>query len=171
MTIRNLRVMVYLAFVGCLAVFFIWAYKAMIDIRPRVKRPVMDSNALEVIDALEPQLITHITALADEIGPRNVYAPDKLDAAAEYIRLFWEKAGYDVKTQTFSVQDEPCRNLVVEMTGQSMPDEIVIVGAHYDTVPGTPGADDNASAVAGLLELARLFSKEDTEKKRLENES
>jgi Zn-dependent M28 family amino/carboxypeptidase len=149
--------MVYLAFLGCLAVFFIWVYKAMVDIRPRVKRPVIDSHALQVINALEPQLKAHIAALADEIGPRNVYSPDKLNAAAEYIRVFWERAGYEVSTQSFSVQDVPCRNLVVEIAGQSKPDEIIIIGAHYDTVSWAPGANDNGSAVAALLELSQLF--------------
>jgi hypothetical protein len=154
--------MVWLAFIGCLAGFFIWAYKAMIDIRPRVKRPVMESEALQVIDALEPQIKAHITSLADDIGPRNVYMPEKLDAAAEYIRVFWEKAGYEVDEQTFTVQNVPCRNLVVEITGQSKPDEIVVVGAHYDTISWSPGANDNGSAVAALLELSRLFSSETT---------
>jgi Zn-dependent M28 family amino/carboxypeptidase len=150
--------MIYLGVIGCLAVFFIWAYKVMIDIRPRVKRPVMDTHALQAINALEPQLKAHITALADEIGPRNVYTPDKLDAASKYIRRFWEKAGYEVETQTFSVQDVPCHNLIVDISGQSKPDEIVVVGAHYDTVSWAPGANDNGSAVAALLELSRLFS-------------
>jgi Zn-dependent M28 family amino/carboxypeptidase len=150
--------MIYLAFIGCLAVFFIWAYKAMIDIRPRVKRPVIDTHSLQVIEGLEAQLEAHITALADEIGPRNVYAPDKLNAAAEYISAFWEEAGYEVETQTFSVENVLCRNLVVEIAGESNPDEIVVVGAHYDTVSWAPGANDNGSAVAALLELSRLFS-------------
>jgi Zn-dependent M28 family amino/carboxypeptidase len=132
----------------------------MIDIRPRVKRPVIDTHALQVIDELEPQLKAHIAALADEIGPRNIYVPHKLDAAAEYIRVFWEKAGYEVKTQTFSVQKVECRNLVVEIVGESKPDEIVVVGAHYDTVSWAPGANDNGSAVAALLELSRLFGTE-----------
>lgn len=156
--LRNLRAMVYVTIIAFLAVFCIWAYRAMIGIRPRVKRPVLDPHALQVIDALEPQLKAHIAALADEIGPRNVYSPHKLDAAAEYIRVFWEKAGYEVKAQTFSVQNVPCRNLVVEIAGQSKPHEIVVVGAHYDTVSWAPGANDNGSAVAALLELSRLFS-------------
>lgn len=159
---RNLRVMVYVALIGCLALFCIWAYKAMIDVRPSAKRPVMDSDALQVIDALEPQIKAHITALADDIGPRNVYVPYKLDAAAEYIRVFWEKVGYEVNAQNFSVQNVPCRNLVVEIAGQSKPDEIVVVGAHYDTVSWAPGANDNGSAVATLLELSRLFSAQAT---------
>ena len=153
-----MRGIVYLAFIACLVVFFIWAYKAMIDIRPRVKRPMMDSDGMQIIDALEPALMAHIVSFADEIGPRNVFEPVKLSAAAEHIRVFWEKAGYEVVTQTFSVQDVPCQNLVVEIAGQTKPDEIVVVGAHYDTVSWAPGANDNGSAVAALLELSRLFS-------------
>jgi hypothetical protein len=156
--LRNVRAMVYASLLGFLAVFCIWAYKAMIDIRPEVERPVLDTRAREVIDALEPRLEAHIAVLADEIGPRNIYLPDKLDAAARYIRAFWEKTGYEVRIQTFTVQDVPCRNLAVEISGHTKSDEIVLVGAHYDTVSWAPGANDNGSAVAALLELSRLFS-------------
>jgi Zn-dependent M28 family amino/carboxypeptidase len=154
--------MVYLAILGFLAVFCIWAYKAMIDIRPEVKRPVLDTHAWELIDQLEPRLRAHIAVLADEIGPRNVYVPKKLDAAAQYIRVFWENTGYEVHTQTFTVQDIACHNLAVEISGHTKPEEIVVVGAHYDTVSWAPGANDNGSAVAALLELSRLFSSAST---------
>ena len=52
-----------------------------------------------------------------------------------------------------------CCNLEVEIPGTARPEEIVVVGAHYDTVPGTPGANDNASGVAATLALARRFAK------------
>jgi Zn-dependent M28 family amino/carboxypeptidase len=88
--------------------------------------------------------------------------PAKLDAAAEYIRVFWENAGYEVTPQTFRTQNVPCRNLSVEIVGESKPDEIIVVGAHYDTVSWAPGANDNGSAVAVLLELSSLFRAETT---------
>jgi Zn-dependent M28 family amino/carboxypeptidase len=50
-----------------------------------------------------------------------------------------------------------CRNLEISIRGEDRPGEIVLVGAHYDSVPGSPGADDNASGVAGLLEIARML--------------
>jgi Zn-dependent M28 family amino/carboxypeptidase len=72
--------------------------------------------------------------------------------------------GYAVWRQTYSCYGQSVSNLITEKTGTDK--EVVVLGAHYDTVPGSPGADDNASAVAGLLELARL-NQETTSKKTL----
>jgi len=152
------KAMVYLLLLVFLAAFSIWAYKAMIDIRPKVNRPILNTDARKVINDSEELLKGHVMALADEIGPRDVFVPDKLNAAAAYIRRFWQKLGYEVRAQTFKVQDLACHNLAVEIPGRSKPDEIVVVGAHYDTVSWSPGANDNGSAVAALLELSRLFS-------------
>ncbi len=149
----------YILFFVFLAGFSIWAYKAMIDVRPEVQRPLFNAHARQDVDALESLLKAHIAVLAHEIGPRNIFTSDKLNAAAEYIRTFWEKIGYEVITQTYSVQNVPCQNLAIEIPGKSKPGEIVLVGAHYDTVSWAPGANDNGSAVAALLELSRLFSK------------
>ena len=149
--------MVYVFLIAFIAVFCLWGYKAMIDIRPKVQRPALDAHARQVITDLKARLKAHIGVLAGEIGPRNVFVPDKLNAAADYIRMFWEKTGYDVGAQTFSVQNVTCRNLAVEIPGRSKPDEIVVVGAHYDSISWAPGANDNGSAVAAMLELSRLF--------------
>jgi len=156
------KAMVYATLLLVLAALSIWAYKAMIDIRPKVERPKLSKDTLEVINDLDPRLQAHVTALADEIGQRNVFVPDKLNAAADYIRGFWEKIGYEVGAQTYMVEKIPCHNLAVEIPGKSKRDEIVLVGAHYDTVSWSPGANDNGSAVAALLELSRLFSKKST---------
>jgi Zn-dependent M28 family amino/carboxypeptidase len=63
-----------------------------------------------------------------------------------------------VERQDYNAGPGTATNLIVERTGLRMPGSIVILGAHYDTVPSTPGADDNASAVAVLIEVARLLS-------------
>ncbi len=152
--------MIYGLLLVLLVGFSIWAYKAMIDIRPNVDRPKLDKYAHQVIDDIEGRVELHVRTLADEIGPRDVFVPDKLNAAADYIRTFWEKIGYEVSAQTFSVQNVECQNLAIEIPGRSKPGEIVLVGAHYDTVSWAPGANDNGSAVAALLELSRLFSTE-----------
>jgi hypothetical protein len=154
--------MFYVLILAFLAAFSLWAYKAMIDIRPKVNRPVLNTGAGQVINELKVRLKGHVAVLADDIGPRDVFVPDKLNAAGAYIRRFWEKAGYEVRAQAFRVKDITCRNFAVEITGESKPDEIVLVGAHYDTVSYSPGANDNGSAVAALLELSRLFSTKST---------
>ena len=68
------------------------------------------------------------------------------------------EAGYRVRRQTYEVAGQPCHNFEAERAGSTLAGEIVVVGAHYDTVPGSPGADDNASGTAALLALARRFA-------------
>jgi len=104
---------------------------------------------------LAARLRRHVEALAGSIGERNVWRPHALAAAARYVRAQWEAQGHPVAIQGYRVEGQRCENLEVEIAGGECPREIVLVGAHYDTVPGSPGADDNASGVAGLIELAR----------------
>jgi len=108
-------------------------------------------------DECAARLRRHVHALAGEIGERNVWRPVALAAAAGYIRGEFEALGYSVAAQTYRVNDIDCDNLEVVIPGAAKPAEIILVGAHYDTVAGSPGADDNASGVAGVLELARLL--------------
>jgi len=84
--------------------------------------------------------------------PRDFEHPETLDRVAAYIRGELTAAGARVADQEFQVEGRTCRNVI----GEFGPDqgERIVVGAHYDVDPGTPGADDNASAVAGLIELA-----------------
>lgn len=94
--------------------------------------------------------------LAGDIGERNVQRPGALKAAEHYIRESLEDLGYEVARQPVAADGVTSANLEVGRLGRERPGEIILVGAHYDTVPGSPGADDNGSAVAALLELARL---------------
>ena len=73
-------------------------------------------------------------------------------------------AGYDARRQEYKVAGISCYNLDVEILGTARQEEIVIVGAHYDTVPGTPGANDNTSGVAATLALARRFARRKTDR-------
>ncbi len=95
--------------------------------------------------------------LAGEIGERNVQRYANLCAAADFIQLSFEQAGYEVKRQSYEVAGRTCYNIEVEISGDREANEIVILGSHYDSVVGCPGANDNASGVAALLALARAF--------------
>jgi Zn-dependent M28 family amino/carboxypeptidase len=106
------------------------------------------------------QLEKHVAVLADGIGERNIWHPRELEAAAEYIEKVWNDSGYDVAKQEFKAKGIAVKNLEAELTGISVPEEIVVIGAHYDSVVGSSGANDNASGVAALLEIARLLSKQ-----------
>jgi Zn-dependent M28 family amino/carboxypeptidase len=151
-----MRIVFYITLLVFVVGASVWAYKAMIDIRPKTRGPGPHIKNPERINTIESHLKRHVAVLADEIGPRNVYLPENLKAAANYIRTFWEELGYVVTSQVFSVDATPCENLSVEIVGNAEPEDIVVVGAHYDTVSHSPGANDNGSAVAALMELSRL---------------
>lgn len=99
-------------------------------------------------------LYRHVEHLSLKIGERHQWKDDSLSRAAKYIESALTSYGYGVFLQTYPCYRADAVNLLVEKKGREK--AIVVVGAHYDTVPGTPGADDNASGVAVLLELARM---------------
>ena len=78
-----------------------------------------------------------------------------LERASEYIDQELSRVGFRVTKEPFPWEGRRFHNVVAEKRGTVSPEKVLIVGAHYDTVPGSAGADDNASAVAVLLELAR----------------
>ena len=99
----------------------------------------------------------HVHEIAGQIGERNLDHPRALTAAADYIRSELQQSGYVVGQQSYDVEGKKATNLEVELPGESLPDQIVIIGAHYDSVAGSPGANDNGSGVAALIELARIL--------------
>ena len=103
--------------------------------------------------ALEDGLERHVRALSVDIGERTVFRGDGLGRAARYIRGAFEDAGLDVTEQSYDYLGQTVCNVIAAPTGGTRAPAYYLVGAHYDTVPGTPGADDNASGVAVLLEL------------------
>ncbi len=103
---------------------------------------------------LAARLRAHVMRLAGEIGERNSTSYAALEEARLYIEQSFAQAGYETRHDAYKVAGRIYRNAVAERGGGL--ERIFIVGAHYDTAPGTPGADDNASGVAVLLELARL---------------
>ncbi len=107
--------------------------------------------------SLESRLRRHVERLADEIGERHVLRPQALHAAERYIGETLRAIGYAVNRQAYEAQGVDSANLEISIAGNARAGEIVLAGAHYDTVPGSPGADDNASGVAAILELARLL--------------
>jgi hypothetical protein len=120
--------------------------------------PVYQPAPAEI--AIQERLRRDVRVLAGDIGPRNVNQhPAALEAAARYIQTRLEKLGYKVTPQEFVTDGRPVRNLESEIRGSARPDEIVVLGAHYDSHNDTPGADDNASGVAALLEVADLLKR------------
>lgn len=117
--------------------------------------------------------------LAGDIGPRSLTsAPDNLEQAAAYIEYIWKKQNLSVTRQEFQAdalsakpkissdslsfpsQTFTAKNIVTELRGKKNNEDIILVGAHYDSVYDCPGANDNGSGVAALLEISRVLSKD-----------
>ncbi|MBX7113706.1 MAG: M28 family peptidase [Myxococcaceae bacterium] len=101
------------------------------------------------------QLEAHVRKLSQGFHPRGYQQPENLDRAAAYIAEQFKQYGLQPTEQTWDVGGKTYRNVVARV-GKASPG-LVVLGAHYDTEGGKPGADDNGSGVAALLELARVL--------------
>lgn len=107
----------------------------------------------------EENIRRHVDTLALDIGERNLWRFAALMRAAEYIEAEFAVSGYSPTRQTYQVSRLPVSNIEVVLPGETDPDDAIVVGAHYDTVSGSPGANDNGTGVAALLELAGRFAR------------
>jgi Zn-dependent M28 family amino/carboxypeptidase len=103
--------------------------------------------------AIRQRLVEHVRYLSETLGDRSVYRPQALKAAEEYVSQSFGALGYTPERQSFIYLKQEVANVIA---GRRDASGYYILGAHFDTVAGTPGADDNASGVAVLLETARL---------------
>lgn len=113
---------------------------------------------------MDKQLITdrlhdHLTTLTRTIGERSVRVPEHIEFAAAYIQSQLEAFDLEVQRQTYTYKDYPVSNIVARYRPSGRPSGHYVLGAHYDSVSGTVGADDNASAVAVLMETARAVTR------------
>ncbi len=129
----------------------------MIAVKPDVPRPALGDGVRAEVARLHDRLMEHVRVLGARIGERHLGRPQALRAAADYIRRVWSDQGFAVGEEVFEVDGRPCANLLVERRGTLRADAIVVVGAHYDSVVGSPGANDNGTGVALLLEMSRAI--------------
>ena len=107
------------------------------------------------MDEVIQSLHNDVEYLSVKIGDRHLWKGDSLGEAADYVESRFQDMGYEVQRQFYTCYGKEVSNLITRKSGTG--EGTVVIGAHYDTVPGTPGADDNASAVAGMLSLAGLL--------------
>lgn len=123
-------------------------------------------NELDEVESLLSEALQRdLRVLAHDIGERNLshrYA--QLVQAAEFIEHTLKEAGYEARRHEFTSHGKLVWNIDAERPGRAHPLEHIVVGAHYDTVPGSPGANDNGSAVVANLALARIFARETCER-------
>lgn len=125
-----------------------------------ILRPVFSSqgSAATSPGSRPEKLREHVVALSERWFPRDHAHPANLNHIAAYIQDHFKQTGAATTRQTYPVSGITYHNIIAELGPPS--DRILVVGAHYDAAGEFPGADDNASGVAGLLELAHLLSQE-----------
>lgn len=116
------------------------------------------------VEASPERLRATVERLCSEFAPRDFRHPAKLDAAAAWIGGEFRAAGLEVEFQDYEVDGTRYRNVIGRRVGTKASRGIFVLGAHYDAVEGSPGADDNASGVATLLELVRTLPEIPTER-------
>jgi hypothetical protein len=105
---------------------------------------------------LREELRANVQKLAGEIGERNMWHYTQLNAAADFIEDSFSRAGLRPRRDSYEMQGQACHNIEAEIPGNRP--EIIVIGAHYDSVFGSPGANDNGSGMAATLALARRFA-------------
>src|SRR5438067_2193164 len=138
--------------------------------------------------ALREELRADVQKLAGDIGERNMWHYTKLNAAADFIEDSFSRAGLHPRRDSYEIRGQACHNIEVEIPAQqgatsaeataakaavssgavasakaASPPQIILIGAHYDSVFGSPGANDNGSGVAALLALTRRFAEKTTQ--------
>jgi len=106
--------------------------------------------------ALREELRASVQKLAGEIGERNMWHYPQLNAAADFIENSFSRAGLRTRRDSYDMHGQACHNIEAEIAGARP--EILLIGAHYDSVFGSPGANDNGTGVAATLALAQRFA-------------
>jgi Zn-dependent M28 family amino/carboxypeptidase len=103
------------------------------------------------IDKTVERLQDHVRQLTVTIGERSVRLPENLEKTAAYIESFFQDIGLPVQRESYPYNDFTVSNIVAAIDFSANPSKQYLLGAHYDSVWGTVGADDNASAIAVQL--------------------
>jgi Zn-dependent M28 family amino/carboxypeptidase len=138
-----------------LAMGFVWIWRMTQMPLKSYKGPLHPLSDEEF--QLATRLSAHVTYLSETVGERSLSRPGSLQATTDYLRDTLKQAGYAATEHTYSTEGHAVSNIEASLVGSDDSSGPVIVGAHYDSVAGTVGADDNATGVAGVLEIARLL--------------
>lgn len=150
-------VSIFLSLLIVLTAFGLTAYWYMVRCEGQWEGVPLEVPRRAELPAIAKALRNDVGYMSVTLGERNTEKYHALSQCASWIRESWESQGYAVKTQTFSLEGKEYTNLEVELTGRKAPSQIVIVSAQYDTIPGSPGANNNASGMAILLYLSTML--------------
>jgi Zn-dependent M28 family amino/carboxypeptidase len=157
---------VLLVLVLLFIVFLFFSYWYMMKCEGNWKGEPLEKQMKAELSKMKKGMELDIEYL-QKLGPRNSEndtSYKQLRQSEEWIREKWESQGYTVKKQTFSYKGKEYSNLEIEIKGRIAPSEIIIVSAQYDTLPDSPGANNNGSGLAILFQLSQLLRKHNPER-------
>lgn len=149
-----------------IAIAFLLLVSVLVGTWILLTRPALKPGGVveaEAAKADPARLMRHVEKISVAFFPRSYAMVENLNGVADYIASRFDAAGARVRNQVFSAEGNDYRNVIAEFGPDS--DAVIVVGAHYDSAGELPAADDNASGVAGLLELAHLIGKTQPEAK------
>ena len=142
-------------FLFCVLCAFLW----LIGLWFWVTQPLFARARVNTERTVDPsRLQAHVHKLSVELVPRDENHLENLDRVAAYIKSEFSQTSAIVSEQPYRINRKSYRNVIAQFGPAT--DERIVVGAHYDAAGPLPGADDNASGVAGLIELARLLERQ-----------
>jgi hypothetical protein len=150
-----------LVFVLLFVVFLLFGYWFMMKCEGDWKGEPLEKQMMSELSEIKRGMESDIAYL-QKLGPRNSENDEnykQLRHCEEWIKQKWEAQGYVVKKHTYSVKGKEYSNLEMEIKGRTVPSEIIIISAQYDTLPDSPGANNNGSGMAILFQLSQLLKK------------
>lgn len=150
---RTLKTIARIIIAISIILFVVWIY---------IAQPTTQKNHKSSLHVDGARLRTHVETLSKSLSPRDYKETGNLNKCADYIFRNFVRAGALAEHQEFTVEGKKYVNVIGRFGNEK--NKKIIIGAHYDAFQGTPGADDNASGMAGLIELAFLIGKSDLDK-------
>jgi hypothetical protein len=141
--------------------FLLFSYWYMLKCEGNWHGDPLEKNMKIELSEIKKSMQSDIEYLQN-LGPRNSEndtSYKQLRQCEEWIKQRWESQGYIVKKHTFSIKGKEYSNLEIEIKGRKLPSEIIIISAQYDTLPDSPGANNNGSGMAVLFQLSQLLRK------------
>jgi len=157
---------VILILVLLIIAFLLFSYWYMMKCEGYWKGEPLEKQMEAELIQMKKEMTSDIEYL-QKLGPRNSEnetSYKQLRLCEEWIKQKWESQGYRVKKHTFSIKGREYSNLEIEVKGRTAPSEIIILSAQYDTLPDSPGANNNGSGMAILFQLSRLLRKHTPER-------
>ena len=146
-----------LAVIILIFILFYYGYWFMTQCKADWEGTTIEQKQENLRAEIKKELVADVAFMADTLGPRNFMHYEQLNRCREWIRQKWQDQGYEVREQVYRMDGREYANVEVEIRGKTSPDEIIILSNQYDTLPDSPGANNNAGGVAVLFQVTKLL--------------